>query len=487
MPPEPPLQHARTRAQTRDGVVGDEQGGIALLGHEDPEITDGHIGRPRGPRRRRPVRAVGRHRSCRCRTRAVAGSAAAAAVITAAGGSGRTRPCRRSRLRQPRHSPYRARAITAQRQQHQQDPQRPVGDRGLLAELLGAHHCSGSVQHRRAAPQQRGGDAAGQRHAAIRRVARRAGEVGTGRPSSAVGVDDGQVGGLTRGRWGGRAQPSRPIRAGATDMRSATPAQSRSPRSDHGVDHDGQRRGQSEHAERRGVPFAVLVLGRVRGVVGRHDVDGPVGQSLAQRHTSRSGAQRRIDLEEGVVAADQFVGEQQMVRCHLGGDVDAALLGAPDQVDAAGGGDVAHVQPRADVVGQQDVAGDDRLLRGGGPAPQPQHGRHRALVHLRAGGEPRLLRVLGDDPVERLDVLQCPAHEQRVVDTFAVVAEHPHAGGRIGHGAEFGQLLPAQADGDGPDREDVDVAGLLAQSVDLLDDTGGVGHRVGVGHGMDGR
>lgn len=59
--------------------------------------------------------------------------------------------------------------------------------------------------------------------------------------------------------------------------------------------------------------------------------------------------------------------------------------------------------------------------------------------------------------------------------------------GGVVHGAEFGELLPLQADGDGADGLHVAVAGLLAEPVDLLDDTGGVGDRVGVGHGEDGR
>ena len=68
----------------------------------------------------------------------------------------------------------------------------------------------------------------------------------------------------------------------------------------------------------------------------------------------------------------------------------------------------------------------------------------------------------------------------------AVVAEHPDGGGRVGHGAELGQPLAAQADGDCPDGADVDPAGPAAEPPHLLDDARGVGHRVGVGHGVHG-
>ena len=57
------------------------------------------------------------------------------------------------------------------------------------------------------------------------------------------------------------------------------------------------------------------------------------------------------------------------------------------------------------------------------------------------------------------------------------------AGGRLVHGAQLGELLALQADGDGADGLHVAVAVLLAEPLDLLDDAGGVGDREGVGHG----
>ncbi len=140
----------------------------------------------------------------------------------------------------------------------------------------------------------------------------------------------------------------------------------------------------------------------------------------------------------------------------------------------------------SDVLGQQDVAGDDAFLGNGGPAGEPQDGGHLALVHLCAGGEARFLRVLGHHAVERLDVLQRPAHQHRIVDADAVVGEHPDPGAGIGHGAELGELLPRQAHGHGADRADVHPAGGAAQAVDLLHHAGGVRHRGAVGHGVDG-
>ena len=146
-----------------------------------------------------------------------------------------------------------------------------------------------------------------------------------------------------------------------------------------------------------------------------------------------------------------------------------------------GGRDVADVQAGADVLGEQHVAGDDRLLGDGGPAGETEFAGERALVHLGADREPRLLGVLGDDAVEGLDVLERAAHEQRVVHAVAVVGEHPHPRAGLGHGADLGEALTRQADGDGADRAHRHVAGRLPERLHLLDDAGGVlhGHRVG--------
>ena len=80
-----------------------------------------------------------------------------------------------------------------------------------------------------------------------------------------------------------------------------------------------------------------------------------------------------------------------------------------------------------------------------GQPRQPEPAGELALVHLGALGEPRLLGVLGDDAVERLDVLQRAAHQHRVGHALAVVGEHPHPGGGVGHRAELGELLAAPA------------------------------------------
>ena len=139
------------------------------------------------------------------------------------------------------------------------------------------------------------------------------------------------------------------------------------------------------------------------------------------------------------------------------------------------------------MTGEQDVAGDDCFLRHRGPAGQAEDAGQLALVHLGALGEPRLLRVLGNDAVEGLDVLQRPAHQHRVGDAHAVVGEHPHRRSRVGHRAELGQPFTAQPYRHGTNGPYVAVAGLSTEPPDLLDDAGGVGDGIGIGHCVDGR
>ena len=252
----------------------------------------------------------------------------------------------------------------------------------------------------------------------------------------------------------------------------------------HGLLHRAQRDLQAGHAEGGVGPLGVLGFGRVRRVIGGHAVDRPVGQAGPEPLDVGRGPQRRVDLVHRVVVLGQLVGEQQMVRGDLGGDPPSLGLGPADDLDRPGRRDVADVQGRADVRGQQAVPGDDRLLGHGRPARQPQPPGHRTLVHLGVLGEPGLLGVLRDHAVERLDVLQRAAHQQRVGHAAAVVGEHPDPGGRVGHRAELGQPLASQAQGHGADGLHVTMAGLPAEPPHLLDHAGRIGDRLGVGHGV---
>ena len=231
----------------------------------------------------------------------------------------------------------------------------------------------------------------------------------------------------------------------------------------------------------------LLRLDRVRSVVGRDDIDRAVGESLAQGGDVLVPAQGRVDLEAGIVAAGKMLGEQEMMRGDLGRDLHTPRLRPADDLDAAGGRDMAHVQAGADVLGEQHVARDDRLLGHRRPSREPEFAGDRALVHLRADREPGLLRMLRDDAAEGLHVLERAAHEQRVVHAVPVVGEHPHPRSGLGHRADLGEALTRKASGHGTDRTHRHVAGRVPERLHLLDDARAVLHGHRVGHREDRR
>ena len=112
-------------------------------------------------------------------------------------------------------------------------------------------------------------------------------------------------------------------------------------------------------------------------MVGADDVNGAVGQALAHRLDVLRAAQRRVDLVQRVVGGGQLLGQEQVVRGDLGGDVHALGLAPTHDVDRSCGGQVAHMQARAHVLREQNVAGDDRLLGDRRPAGQAELARQR--------------------------------------------------------------------------------------------------------------
>ena len=129
------------------------------------------------------------------------------------------------------------------------------------------------------------------------------------RPARSVDVEHGCRGGVVErefgcGTGGDRlavpAETPDACRCGRHDARDIRPPHQA------GLDdrrvHDGEGGLEPDHAVGRGLPFALLRLDRVRGVVGRDDVDRAVGECRAQRERVLAAAERRVDLEVRVVA-----------------------------------------------------------------------------------------------------------------------------------------------------------------------------------------
>jgi hypothetical protein len=255
-----------------------------------------------------------------------------------------------------------------------------------------------------------------------------------------VGVDEHEVGRLAHlDRPALIGQPGDPGRGEGHPVGHLGPAQQ--PRPDGHLGDDGERRLQTEHPERRIRERVLLVVPGVRGVVGRDGVDDTVDERREDGRAVLVGSQRRVDLEDRVVAGEQVGAQREVVRGHLGGDGDPLGLGPADDLDRRGGRHVRDMDPRAGMPRQLDIAGDDDVLGDRRPGRQPEPAGDLALVAAgRPVGEPGVLGVLGDGAAERLDVVQGPAHEPGVVDALAVVGEDPHPGPRAGHEAELGEL-----------------------------------------------
>ena len=73
----------------------------------------------------------------------------------------------------------------------------------------------------------------------------------------------------------------------------------------------------------------------MRCVVRCDRVDGAVGETGLDRRDVVGGAQRRIHLEDRVIAAEVLVGEREVVGRSFCRHGDAVGLGQPDQLDAA--------------------------------------------------------------------------------------------------------------------------------------------------------
>ena len=222
-------------------------------------------------------------------------------------------------------------------------------------------------------------------------------------------------------------------------------------------------------------------------VVRADAVDRAVGQAFAHRLDVLGAAQRRVHLVERVVCGGELFGQEQVVRRGLGRNIDALCLAPTHEVDRARGRQVTHVQARADVLGEQNIAGDDRLFGDGGPTGQAELAGQRRLVHLSALGESGVLAVLGNHAAEALDIFEGAAHEDGIGHALAVVGEDTDLRARTGHRAERCEVLTFQALGNGTDGANLDPVGLLTQAQHLIDDGRRVLRGRRVGHRVHGR
>jgi hypothetical protein len=214
------------------------------------------------------------------------------------------------------------------------------------------------------------------------------------------------------------------------------------------------------------------------GIVGGPSGEDGVGRGEALEGTAVAGP-------ELLAAGEGCIGEGEVMGAGLAGDGNASLAGFAEQADAVGGGDVLAVDVGAGHFGEADVAGDDEVFAGGGPAAQAEHGAPVAFVHHAIGDDGIILAVVEHREVEHLCVFEGAAHELVVLDAMPVVRDGDDAGAF--EGADGGEFLALEADADGPRDEDVDLGLALALFADQGDGARVIDGRGRIGHAEDGR
>ena len=98
------------------------------------------------------------------------------------------------------------------------------------------------------------------------------------------------------------------------------------------IEGQAQSRLQPGDAIGRALELLLLLMGRMGSVIGSDAIDGAVEQPFQHGAAVGFGAQGRIHLGIGVVLADRVLGQHEMMRRHLAGDVQAIAPGAANRV-----------------------------------------------------------------------------------------------------------------------------------------------------------
>ena len=81
-------------------------------------------------------------------------------------------------------------------------------------------------------------------------------------------------------------------------------------------------------------------------MISPHDIDGAINKRFLQSNSVCTGSQRWINFVYGVIASNQLLCEEQVMRGYLGRDANTLLLGPANHFDSAQGCQVANMQPR---------------------------------------------------------------------------------------------------------------------------------------------
>src|SRR5512133_1287563 len=228
----------------------------------------------------------------------------------------------------------------------------------------------------------------------------------------------------------------------------------------------------------------LLVVPCVWRVVGCYCINGPVAERLPYGFDVLVRPQRRIHLVCRVIAEYLSRRQHEVVRRHLGRDIDATLFGPPKHIHRLGTGNMADVQSGSSELGNLHISRNHACLGCCRPSLEPELARDLTLVAAgTCPGEMGVLSMLGNDPIKSSDIFQRSTHETCVPDAMAVVGEHPYAGAGPSHQPKLGQLDSVQSFTHRAHVHHLDMTVAGAQRCDMLgglrrvSDGSRVGHR----------
>ena len=218
-------------------------------------------------------------------------------------------------------------------------------------------------------------------------------------------------------------------------------------------------------------------------VVAGDGVQSPVPETFHQGVAVLAGAQGRVHLVIGAARAAREVvlGQGEVVGSGLGGDREAGALGAAHQVHGPGAAHMADVEAAARERGQGQVAQGHERLGGGGDAGQAQALGEASFMDDASGRQMVVLRVVEHGKPGGPREEQGPAHELRVHDRAAVVADGRGPG--LMQGFQVGEPFSPLAQGEGAGEEDMDGRVAPGDAPRGMEPGRGIGRRERIGHG----
>ena len=180
-------------------------------------------------------------------------------------------------------------------------------------------------------------------------------------------------------------------------------------------------------AHRRLLEGHLLLLARVRGVVGGDAVDDSGAEPLEQRGAVLGVAERRVDLGGGVEPAHVLFAEEQVVRGHLGAHAGALGLRLRDRVHGLRGAQMLEVHAAPLVGGERGVARDHRGLAHARDAAEAERGADGSLAHDPSAREREVLLVQREHPAAEALVAKRPAQHGGAHHGSPVVGEAERA------------------------------------------------------------